>query len=173
MDASIALASASNPASTRKRTIFVDTNIIVGYETKDTGLPLSLFDSSVYDLYYTNTVRDERKGKFIPEIFHYVPLPQTDMNRVEKAAREIMSLTSLQPNGTNYKHTLNDIKILLEAGFMYWNVANIDENVEPLLISNNMNLYRKLYKEKYEQIEEIVNNYGLEHIAELKLPSMI
>ena len=69
----------------------------------------------------------------------------------------------------------NDIMIIIEAGNICYDITPIDDYMEPYLMTNNLNLYRKFISNPVNKkiLEDIINANGCEHLIEVIKPSAV
>jgi hypothetical protein len=78
-----------------------------------------------------------------------------------------MNLSKTQKN-----KFMNDLTIILEAGFICYDILPNDSFKEPLLLTHNLKLYKKFIDnpQNKNKLEDIIGLYGLEHLIEVVRP---
>ena len=109
-----------------------------------------------FDYYYTNGVKEHYEDEVIPNNFTFIKIQDIDCRRVRRAVDEVMLHLGRKEKTLVIRE---DVLVMIESGFAYWDAANIDVDTAPILVSN------RLYP---NDIEEIVNFNGLEHMIQVK-----
>jgi len=152
----------------------VDTNIILAYVKRENELIKNFIDDHHNHFFYTETVEKEYTKPSlqfpeIPDIFKIIRanIPQQKITAVFESIEKIMNLTPTQKN-----KFMNDLTIILEAGFKCYAITPPDNFNEPLLLTNNLVLYNKFINipQNKKLLEDIIGAYGLEHLIEVIRP---
>ena len=159
---------------------FVDTNIIISYLNQENQLITNFIDDPKNVFCYTETVQNELFKKItsndIPTTFKFISSRLTERKK-ELALIELTKDAVFHLNDNQKKKFRNDIFIIFESGFCCYDeeVADSNDFTEPMLLTNNLKLYRKFIKEPVhaKRLEDIINLYGLEHLIRVVTPSDI
>jgi hypothetical protein len=152
----------------------VDTNIIISYVKREDTKLVNFVDIPDNHFFYTETVRKElsvpsNQIRDIPDKFTFIDThlnPLTIKHVVDWIA-DRMRLTPSQKN-----KFMNDLSIILEAGYVCYEVTPPNDYTEPYLLTHNLKLYEKFinYPTNKRDLEEIIGLNGLEHLIEVKRP---
>ena len=147
---------------------FLDTNIILAYIKNESQLLNDFINDSNNKLFYTDTVKQEINSE-IPSIFQYVNT-NISQNKISNVLDEISQSVNLTPKQKIKFH--NDLSIICESGFVCYRVTPINDFTEPLLLSNNLELYKKFIADPIRKLklEQAINRAGLEHLIEIVKP---
>lgn len=152
----------------------VDTNIIIAYVKQENILINNFIDDPHNHFYYTETVEKEYtkptlQFQSIPPIFTRVSanISQQKITNVFDIIEKLMHLTQTQKN-----KFMNDLTIILESGFVCYDVIPKDTFSEPLLLTHNLKLYKKFIDipQNKKILEDIIGVFGLEHLIEVVRP---
>lgn len=150
---------------------FVDTNIIIDYE-RALNYKLNEFINNADNLfYYTETVKTELLGHVVPAIFNYMP---TDLHQVRKLAACDMIAREHRLSDIQKRKFQNDICIVFESGYMCADVMASIKEAAPILITNNLKMYKKFLSENgAKSMEDCINKCGFEHLITVMNPREI
>lgn len=155
----------------------VDTNIIIAYvNNENENLKKFIEDNNNY-FYYTETVEKEfnkpvNGNTTIPSKFNKI-LSKIENKKIEIIMSKIQETIKLSEQQINkFK---NDLSIILEAGFICYDILPKNVYTEPQLLTNNLKLYKKFIDENNNKtmLEDLINLHGLEHLIKVIRPGDI
>jgi len=157
----------------------VDTNIIIQYINNSNISLINFINNSGYKFFYTETVRKEvlnpkYKTEMIPSIFIYY---ETKLHPdICTCAYKELSGCGLLLNITENKlcEFKNDIRIIMEAGYVCYKVSPDDYLIDSKFLTCNQVIFKKLVSNKNnrEILEDIINRHGLDHLITIEHPEM-
>lgn len=150
----------------------LDTNIIIAYINHENNKLTEFLEDHQNVFYYTETVQKEinEKHKNIPAIFKFVKanIPANKIVLILDQIVDDIKLTPIQRD-----KFLKDLTIILEAGFVCYDITLPNDYTEPHLLTHNLKLYNKFISNPKNKIklEKIIDLNGLEHLIEVVRPS--
>jgi len=148
---------------------FADTNVVVYASTGRVPKLSEFVEDPKNFFFYSDTVDKElREWDDLPPIhpkFQYVPVTDLDY-RIKQAAYEELSKHLAPFDIQKFKR---DLYIIFESGFMCYDVIPV--NKHPVLLTNNMRLYRKFVSNKanHALLERTVEIWGMEHLIDVRV----
>lgn len=152
----------------------LDTNIIISYVTNENIHITNFINDPHNHFYYTNTVKKEYtkqllKNQQIPDIFKYIDanIEQQKITNIIDRIEQRMNLTATQKS-----KFMNDLTIILEAGFVCYDILPEGVYTEPLLLTNNLKLFKRFIDipQNNKDLEDIIGAFGLEHLIKVVRP---
>jgi hypothetical protein len=148
----------------------VDTNIIINYMKNEDNLLVEFINRPENKFFYTNTVLEEillkNDQQSIPNVFEYVDsnVSSRKINFVLSDIQKSIGLTEIQ-----LRNFRNDLSIILEAGYICYDVTPDDDYKGACLLTHNLKLYKKFISNpvNQEKLEIEINLHGLEHLIEV------
>jgi len=153
----------------------VDTNIIIAYVNHENPYLTNFIDDTHNHFYYTETVEKEcgkpvAEKMVIPQIFTKVTanISSIKITNIVESIKTHMCLNLNQKN-----KFMNDLTIILEAGYVCYDILPKGVYDEPLLLTHNLRLYNKFINDAQNKkmLEDIIGLYGLEHLIEVVRPA--
>ena len=150
---------------------FVDTNIIIAYERKESKALITFIDDLNNHFFYTETVKEEIEGD-IPPRFEYKN-SGLSQNRKDNAYNELTTNTKLTLKQIeNFK---NDVMIIFEASIRCYEDDITPSTEEVYLLSHNLKLFRKFRDDLRNKhyLDAAINKAGFEHLIEMVTPEAV
>jgi hypothetical protein len=147
----------------------VDTNIIIAYINKESNLLTEFIDNPDNRFYYTDTVKREVNTP-IPDIFKFYE-SGISRNKIASIIQQIG--TTIHLTTQQIAKFRNDLTIILEAGYVCYDITPLGDYTEPFLLTNNLKLYQKFISDPRcrTQLEHLIDLNGLEHLIEIVRPT--
>ena len=173
-----------------KKLYFVDTNVILTYESKKRGVEespalVNFIESPNHAFFYSSTVKDEllcgiekdkaqRNGVLFAnrnKYFKYIPMS----GYVGDYLARVMDLISRQFNESGLMLTdkqknifQNDINIIIESGYVCYDVSvmPVDVLTMPIFLTQNMKVLKKFINNPKAKdiLDDVISAVGLERL---------
>jgi hypothetical protein len=145
----------------------VDTNIIISYMRNEDPPLVNFINNN--KCFYTNTVHDELFNEQIPKVFKYVD-SEIKPERIVSALKDIQKTLGLTEKGLKNFH--NDLSIILEAGYICYDITEPNDYNGARLLTHNLKLFKKFIKApiRREKLEKEIDLHGFEHLIDIVRP---
>ena len=155
----------------------------MGYYIVDTNIDkpqlTNFINKPENNFFYTNTVKKEIRrssealpNKIIPDVFKFVD-SKVHSSTIDFILADLQ--VSIGLSDIRLKKFRNDLSIIIEAGFICYDITPENDYKGALLLTNNLKLYKKFIRNQsnQEKLERAIDLHGLEHLIEIVRPEYV